>query len=111
MSSDAGAMSYESHCLRPSTEGCLAIALPCAPISTPINNFWRWCTSACATIYEYEEEAVESLVMGRLGLPCNAAAGAFDRPTDGLLTSSVARVHSTAGRICRALELEQDGSS
>jgi hypothetical protein len=67
--------------------------------------------SACATIYEYEAEAVESLVMGRLGLPCNAAAGAFDRPTDGLLTSSVARVHSTAGRICRALELEQDGSS
>jgi Zn-dependent peptidase ImmA (M78 family) len=70
--------------------------------------------SACVTIYEYEAEAVENLVMGRLGLPCpaeDAAAEEFDRPTDGLLTSSVTRVRSTVRRICQALELEQDGSS
>jgi hypothetical protein len=70
--------------------------------------------SACATIYEYEAEAVETLVMGRLGLPCpaeDAAGEEFDRPTDGLLTSSVTRVRSTVRRICQALELEQDGSS
>jgi hypothetical protein len=70
--------------------------------------------SACATIYEYEAEAVESLVMGRLGLPWpteNAAIEGFDRPTDGLLTSSVTRVRSTALRICQALELKQERPS
>ena len=61
--------------------------------------------SACATIYEYEAEAVESLVMGRLGLPCPTD------PTDELLTSSVTRVRSTALRICQALELTQDRPS
>jgi hypothetical protein len=70
--------------------------------------------SACNTIYEYEAEAVESLVMGRLGLPCpdeEAAAEPFDRPTDGLLNSSVTRVRSTVLRICQVLELEQDRPS
>jgi IrrE N-terminal-like domain len=70
--------------------------------------------SACATIYEYEAEAVESLVMGELGLPCpteDAVAEDSDRPTDGLLTSSVTRVRSTALRICQALELKQDRPS
>jgi hypothetical protein len=70
--------------------------------------------SACATIYEYEAEAVESLVMGRLGLPCpadDAAATGWYRPPDGLLTSSVTRVVSTVRRICQALELEQDGAN
>jgi hypothetical protein len=65
--------------------------------------------SACATIYEYEAEAVESLVMGRLGLPCPAepaTADECDRPTDGLLTSSVARVRSAVLRICQALGLD-----
>jgi hypothetical protein len=69
---------------------------------------------ACATIYEYEAEAVESLVMNRLGLPCppdDALAAGWYRPTDGLLTSSLTRVLATAGRICQALELEQDGIS
>ena len=68
-------------------------------------------SSGCATIYEYEAEAVESLVMGSLGLPCpalDAAAEDSDRPTDGLLTSSVTRVRSTAFRICQALELGQE---
>ncbi len=70
--------------------------------------------SACATIYEYEAEAVESLVMGRLGLPCpadDAPAIACYRPPDGLLTSSVTRVRSTVRRICQALELDQDTAS
>jgi hypothetical protein len=69
--------------------------------------------SAYATIYEYEAQAVESLVMNRLGLAGlaeDAAAEGSDRPTDGLLTASVTRVRSTAQRICQALELEQDGS-
>jgi hypothetical protein len=65
--------------------------------------------NACTTIYEYEAEAVENLVMGRLGLSlADDAAGPWDRPTDGLLTASVARVLSTVRRICQALDLEQD---
>jgi hypothetical protein len=68
---------------------------------------------ACTTIYEYEAEAVESLVMNRLGLPCppdDALAARWYCPTEGLLTSSLTRVHTTVGRICQALELEQDGA-
>jgi hypothetical protein len=64
-------------------------------------------SSARATIYEYEAEAVETLVMDRLGLaalPDDSAASDADCPTDGLLTSSVARVRSTVGRICQALD-------
>jgi len=66
---------------------------------------------ACATIYEYEAEAVESLVMGRLGLsrPAeDAAVEDCDRPTDGLLTASLVRVRSAVHRICQILELERD---
>ena len=59
---------------------------------------------ARATIFEYEAEAVESLVMRRLGLPTDA-----DGTTEGLLTSSVARVHSTARRIIEVLNIEHDG--
>jgi IrrE N-terminal-like domain len=61
--------------------------------------------SARATIYEYEAEAVETLIMGRLGL----AALPADSPTDGLLTSSVARVRSTVRRICQALDIGHEG--
>jgi hypothetical protein len=62
------------------------------------------------TICEYEAEAVEALVMERLGLPCpdHAAASLEDRgPTEDLLSSSVSRVVSTTRRICQALGLEQ----
>jgi len=62
------------------------------------------------TICEYEAEAVEALVMARLGLPCpDHAVGPLGDsvPTDGLLSSSVSRVVSTTRRICQALGLEQ----
>jgi hypothetical protein len=61
------------------------------------------------TLFEYEAEAVEALVMARLGLPCPARAPldiGYDSPTDGLLSASVARVIDASGRICEALGLE-----
>jgi uncharacterized protein DUF955 len=63
--------------------------------------------AARATIYEYEAEAVEVLVMARLGLPCPAQDLNFEGPTDGLLLSSLTRVLSAARCICQALGLEQ----
>lgn len=67
---------------------------------------------ARATIYEYEAEAVESLVMRRLGLPapdhCGSAASDADGAIDSLLTSSVVRVRSTARRIIEVLDLAHD---
>src|SRR5580658_10121452 len=50
---------------------------------------------AHCTIFEYEAEAVEALVMARLGL---ARTLDDDCPTDGLLSASVARVTSAASR-------------
>jgi hypothetical protein len=67
---------------------------------------------AYRTIYEYEAEAVEALVMARLGLDVRERTpGPVDegQPTDGLLTSSVNRVISATQRICQALGLEQCG--
>ena len=63
------------------------------------------------TVFEYEAEAVEALVMARLGFArpeADAAPGEESLPTDGLLSSSVARVISTSRRICQALGLDQD---
>jgi hypothetical protein len=60
------------------------------------------------TIFEYEAEAVEALVMSRLGLsPAEDAAPglAAGAPTDGLLSASVARVIWASDRICTALGL------
>jgi hypothetical protein len=60
------------------------------------------------TVYEYEAEAVESLVMARLGLPLpglDATDFASGEPTDGLLSASVARVNWASSRIYRALGL------
>lgn len=65
---------------------------------------------AYCTIYEYEAEAVEALVMARLGLDVpERTPSPFDegQPTDGLLTSSVNRVIAATQRICQALGLEQ----
>ena len=52
------------------------------------------------TIFEYEAEAVEALVMARIGLQ---RAPQPDSPTDGLLSASVERVIWASGRICDAL--------
>jgi hypothetical protein len=52
------------------------------------------------TVYEYEAEAVEALVMARLGAPYRAS------PTDDLLAASVARVCAASAGICRALGLD-----
>jgi hypothetical protein len=52
------------------------------------------------TLHEYEAEAVEALVMARLGLRCRSS------PTDNLLSASVARVTAVGARICAALEAQ-----
>lgn len=58
--------------------------------------------STC-TVFEYEAEAVEALVMSRLGLPLASSRGA--NPTDDLLSSSVVRVMWASSQICAALGL------
>ena len=59
-----------------------------------------------STIFEYEAEAVEMLVMARLGLshPETLLSSYGDgRPTDNLLATSVARVQWASDQICGAL--------
>jgi hypothetical protein len=61
------------------------------------------------TLFEYEAEAVEALVMARLGLPHSRfACGAPYQflPTDNLLSVSVARATDASARICAALGLQ-----
>lgn len=60
------------------------------------------------TRFEYEAEAVEALVMQRLGLPHPQRAVPFEgeSPTDNLLPASVARVIWASRRICGALGLD-----
>jgi hypothetical protein len=58
------------------------------------------------TVFEYEAEAVEAVVMDYLGLQCPATTlSPLERqsPTDDLLLASVERVHLTSRRICNAL--------
>jgi hypothetical protein len=60
------------------------------------------------TLFEYEAEAVEALVMARLGLPHSrfeCGAPYHFLPTDNLLSASVARVIAASARICTALGL------
>jgi hypothetical protein len=62
------------------------------------------------TLFEYEAEAVEALVMARLGLPHARYPGRAPhpfQPTDNLLLASVARVVAAAARICAALGLQE----
>jgi hypothetical protein len=63
------------------------------------------CLQDPCTVFEYEAEAVEALVMARLGLQSSPeridAEG--DDPTDGLLFASVKRVVWASSRICDAL--------
>jgi hypothetical protein len=66
------------------------------------------------TLFEYEAEAVESLVLARLGLTYSARGRTpFGRgsPTDNLLSASVLRVTSASDWICLAFsEPGQDES-
>ena len=59
------------------------------------------------TIYEYEAEAVETLVIARLGLQGRSQPGQRKlhdgSPTDDLLLASVTRVIWASSRICDAL--------
>ncbi len=62
------------------------------------------CLQHPCTVFEYEAEAVEALVMARLALQCSSVQIAEgDNPTDGLLSASVQRVVWASGRICDAL--------
>ncbi len=63
------------------------------------------------TVFEYEAEAVEALVMARLDTVCPVVECATLRgisPTDNLLSASVARVRWASARICGALGLEAE---
>src|SRR6202051_1333403 len=67
------------------------------------------CPGPYCTVFEYEAEAVEALVMTRLGMALPGLAVAdSDRPTDGLLSASVTRVNWASSRICGALGLETE---
>jgi hypothetical protein len=63
------------------------------------------CLQQPGTVFEYEAEAVETLVMARLGLqsPSDRIDAEGDDPTDGLLSASVKRVVWASSRICDAL--------
>jgi len=62
------------------------------------------CPQHPCTVFEYEAEAVEALVMARLGLHSTSVHIAEgDNPTDGLLSASVKRVVWASSRICDAL--------
>ena len=62
------------------------------------------CIQHLCTVFEYEAEAVEALVMARLGLQSSSVQTADgDNPTDGLLSASVKRVVWASSRICDAL--------
>ena len=64
----------------------------------------------CRTVFEYEAEAVEQLVMAHLGLPHPDSAHRLWRahPTDNLLFASVTRVTSATRRILGALGFVAD---
>ncbi len=65
------------------------------------------------TVCEYEAEAVETLVLSRLGLNCPQASTPWNAahlheecaPTDHLLAASVVRVRWVSARLCEALGL------
>ncbi len=63
------------------------------------------CLQQPSTVFEYEAEAVEALVMARLGLqsPSDQINAEGDDPTDDLLSASVKRVVWASSRICDAL--------
>jgi hypothetical protein len=90
---------------------------PAEELLTLIHEITHWLahresSDSCAhrTVFEYEAEAVEALVMDYLGLQRPGSAAAMNEsPTDDLLLASVRRVKSTSRRICDALELGRSG--
>ena len=102
-----GSASHDLIVLRPGLD-------PQQELTALVHELAHWlahrdaCPGPYCTVYEYEAEAVEALVMARLGLPHPAPAAADcgqDGPTDGLLSASVARVVWASNRICAALGL------
>ena len=55
------------------------------------------------TVFEYEAEAVEVVVLSRLGLTARSSGPSAGDATDDLLASSVERVLYVSDRICGAL--------
>ena len=82
---------------------------PQQELLTLVHELTHWlthrdpCLQHPCAVFEYEAEAVEALVMARLGLQSNQNAAAGDDPTDGLLSASVKRVVWASSRICDAL--------
>jgi hypothetical protein len=88
--------------------------IPEQELPTLVHELTHWlvhravCTASERTIWEYEAEAVEAFVLGRLGLPnpFNDESGltAADS-SDALLAQSKQRVVFASNRICAALGL------
>jgi len=84
---------------------------PQQELLTLVHELTHWlthrdpCLEHPCTVFEYEAEAVEALVMARLGLesPSDQIAAVGDDPTDDLLSASVKRVVWASSRICDAL--------
>jgi hypothetical protein len=84
-------------------------------LSTLVHELTHWLVHRDArshvlcTLFEYEAEAVEALVMAQLGLRPGQTAGDRNEhsPTDGLLSASVTRVVCASSGICAALGLEE----
>jgi hypothetical protein len=84
---------------------------PQQELLTLVHELTHWlahrdpCLEHPCGVFEYEAEAVEALVMARLGLqsPSDQIAAVGDDPTDDLLSASVKRVVWASSRICDAL--------
>jgi hypothetical protein len=84
---------------------------PQQELLTLVHELTHWlthrdpCLQHPCAVFEYEAEAVEALVMARLGLqsPSDQNATGGDDPTDDLLSASVQRVVWASSRICDAL--------
>jgi hypothetical protein len=84
---------------------------PQQQLVTLVHELTHWlmhrdpCLQHPCSVFEYEAEAVEALVLARLGLqsPSDQIAAVGDDPTDDLLSASVKRVVWASSRICDAL--------
>lgn len=83
---------------------------PQQELLTLVHELTHWlthrdpCLQHPCTVFEYEAEAVEAVVMARLGLQSPSSYDEDgDCPTDDLLSASVKRVVWASSRICDAL--------